>query len=199
MKKHIASAALMLSAVMLFGSCSENKQQTKTDELISEIADQATAQDSSVSPVATASSASTSAGTTPKDTVSESEDWQISDLSNGSIDIDLTQMNATMIYSVIYDILINPDSYYGKSILVDGYFDTMMNDELGVRYYFIVVPDATACCVQGLEFTLPDGKVYPDDYPAVNENIRIKGVIDRYAEEGQYYTYIKTETLTVRQ
>ncbi len=107
--------------------------------------------------------------------------------------MDLTKMNSTMIYSVIYDMLINPQDYYGKSIIVDGYFDTMFNDKLNVRYYYVVVPDATACCVQGLEFMLPKNKKYPEDYPSVKENMRIKGVLDRYEEEGQFYLYINAE------
>lgn len=189
MKKQITAAALLLSMVMLLGSCGENKQ-TKTDALISSIVNDSAQNVSGDSASASPAGNSAKAATTD-------EDWQISDLGNGDIDIDLTQMNATMIYSVIYDIMVNPDNYYGKSIMTDGYFDTTPNEELGVRYYFIVIPDATACCAQGLEFMLPESKVYPDDYPAVKENIRVKGVIDSYEEEGQLYTFIRTDELTI--
>ncbi|MBO4725329.1 MAG: hypothetical protein J5622_02370, partial [Firmicutes bacterium] len=40
------------------------------------------------------------------------------------IDLDLTKMSATMIYSTIFDMLIMPEDYIEKNIKVKGWFET---------------------------------------------------------------------------
>ena len=93
--------------------------------------------------------------------------------------------------------MVKPNDYYGKSLLVDGYFDTMYLEEFQSRYYFVVVPDATACCVQGLEFKLTEGNVYPDDYPEAGTDIRVRGVLGSYEEAGQTYAYIQADKMSI--
>ena len=93
--------------------------------------------------------------------------------------------------------MVKPNDYYGKSLLVDGYFDTMCLEEFQSRYYFVVVPDATACCVQGLEFKLPEGNVYPDDYPEAGTDIRVRVVLGSYEEAGQTYAYIQADKMSI--
>lgn len=190
MKRSAKFKALALSALLFLGSCGAQKQAqdpNSPNALINNIMSEAAAAQTTAAPK------TTTAKTTSADAATENVTASAGD---SSVDLDLTVMNSTMIYSVIYDIMVNPDNYYGKSLLVDGYFDTMENPDLGVRYYFIVVPDATACCVQGLEFIL-DGKNFPDDFPAASTDIRIRGVMDSYMEEGQKYCYIKADSLTV--
>lgn len=197
-----------MSAVMTLGSCSENRT-TAADAIISSIVSEAEASSSpeassapetEISSETTVSAAETDAADTVQTTSSGTNAPETSEAgaSGTPIDIDLTVMNSTMIYSVIYDIMVEPQNYFGKCLMVDGYFDTMYLDQFASRYYFVVVPDATACCVQGLEFRFDSGnKKYPDDYPEVRDDIRVKGVLRQYEEGGQMYAYIDAEELSV--
>ncbi len=190
MRKTAKPAALLAAAVLLCSACSRQQPAAKSPDaptqMINNIMSEAAAAQTTAAPATT--EASSGQTTTSADTTTSSQ-------GNSPVDLDLTQMNSTMIYSVIYDMMINPDNYYGKSLIVDGYFDTMVYEENGPRYFFVVVPDATACCVQGIEFLLPDS-TYPEDYPDIQADIRVKGIIDRYEEGGQMYTYIKADSVT---
>ena len=201
MKKYLKSAVLVLLVSAFLCSCKDNSIANE-NALIGEIINEISSEDAKnePAPAASAPKESTAAQTTSELTLgtpptSETMDTAPSMLD--PVDIDLTQMNATMIYSVIYDLMVKPNDYYGKSLIVDGYFDTMYLDEFQTRYFFVVVPDATACCVQGLEFKLPDGKVYPDDYPASGTDIRVRGVLGSYEEAGQTYAYIQADQMIV--
>ena len=206
MRKYLKAAVPILLASALLCSCKDNSAAGK-NALIDEIVSQISAEDAAAAMNDEAKSVTTTApettaevqisseltlGTQP--TSSEATDPVQLD----PVDMDLTQMNATMIYSIIYDLMVKPNDYYGKSLIVDGYFDTMYLDEFQTRYFFVVVPDATACCVQGLEFKLPDDKVYPDDYPEPGTDIRVRGVLGSYEEAGQTYAYISADQMIVK-
>ena len=102
---------------------------------------------------------------------------------NGRIDVDLTSMNSTMVYSQVYDMMTSPDDYLGKTVKMTGTFNFGKGDG---RYYFAcIIKDATACCAQGIEFVLKDPKRFPDEYPAVDQEITVVGIFDTYYE-GEY-------------
>lgn len=172
MKRSVSLISLTLTAALLLGSCGQQGSDTP-DALINSIVNDA------------------AAGQTAN------ADKQVSADADPSVDIDLTAMNSTMVYSVVYDIMVEPEKYYGQTLKVDGFFDTTTDERIGSRYYFVVIPDATACCSQGLEFMLDDSKTYPDDYPETAADIEVKGTLDRYEEEGYMYYYIRTDELTV--
>lgn len=103
------------------------------------------------------------------------------------IDIDLTTLSATVVYSEVYDMMMMPDKYIGKTIKMGGTYSSFY-DEASDKYYFAcIIMDATACCAQGIEFVLTDDYVYPDDYPQEDDPICVVGVFDSYVEDG--YTY----------
>ena len=193
MKKLYKTAALVISSALLLGSCSESSVTAGQDALINAVVSDAASP--KTAKTAEAAAAPTPASSAGQDT---STAQSVEETDAADVDIDLTAMNSTMIYSVIYDMMINADSYYGKTLLVDGYFDSVVYDDTDTRYYFVVVPDATACCVQGLEFKLDDTKLYPQDYPGLTEDIRVKGVMDCYEEDGQLYSYIRAEKLEIK-
>ena len=60
-----------------------------------------------------------------------------------------------MVYSEVYDMMYDPDKYMGKTVKMSGWAAVYQDGE-GKLYYACVVPDATACCSQGLEFELED-------------------------------------------
>lgn len=101
----------------------------------------------------------------------------------GLIDVDLTNMSSTMVYSEVYNMVSSPDNYLGKKVKMKGSFAYGEGED---RYYFAcIISDATACCAQGIEFVTKDERNFPDDYPASGDEITVVGVFDTYME-GQY-------------
>ena len=101
------------------------------------------------------------------------------------IDIDLTQLSSTMVYSEVFNIVSDPESFVGKVIKMQGMF-TMYHDEATDKYYYgCIIQDATACCSQGLEFVPLNATVYPDDFPEQMSTITVTGTFSIY-EEGEY-------------
>ena len=115
--------------------------------------------------------------------VTERETVDLSDA-----DIDLTSMNSTMVYSQVYDMLVSPDDYLGKTVKMNGAFSIYQTTER--NYYACIIKDATACCQQGIEFVLDGKHDYPSDYPALGTDITITGVFDTYFEGDQQYVQL---------
>ncbi|MCR5481223.1 MAG: hypothetical protein K6F52_00290 [Clostridia bacterium] len=103
------------------------------------------------------------------------------------IDIDLTALSSTMIYSEVYSMTFAPDDYIGKTVKMSGTFARFYEETTGKFYFACIISDATQCCSQGIEFVAKDKYEYPYDYPAEGEEICVKGVFDTYEENG--YTY----------
>ncbi len=102
-----------------------------------------------------------------------------------AVDVDLTAMSSSMVYSVVYDMMLEPESYIGYTVKMRGSFATLFDEKENKRLYACVIQDATQCCAQGVEFVLRDDRQYPDDYPAEGEEITVTGVFDSYTE-GHY-------------
>ena len=191
MKKLYAIAVFALSAALALGSCAGEKPDSKQQAIINEVVKDATA---ITLPTDTTSAAAPEASLSPAGSTSAAPTGDTAQ--DTGVDIDLTVMNPTMIYATVYDIVTAPEQYLGKTIRVSGYFDTGYDESLDTRYYFVVIPDATACCLQGLEFKA-DGRVYPDDYPEVRTDIQISGTLDKYVEQGHDYYYIASDSMVV--
>ena len=100
-------------------------------------------------------------------------------------DIDLTALSSTMVYSEVYNMMVTPEDYIGKTVKMEGLF-SMFHDESTGKYYFAcIIMDATACCSQGIEFELEGDHKYPDDYPEPGEEVCVVGTFDTY-KEGDY-------------
>ena len=122
----------------------------------------------------------------------EKENSDISETASTSetIDVDLTKLSSTMVYSEVYGMLTNPSDYIGKTVKMNGQF-AMYHDEALDQYYFAcVIADATACCQQGLEFVLAGDYTYPDDYPALDSEITVIGEFQTYMEGTQQYCHL---------
>ncbi|MCR5683275.1 MAG: hypothetical protein K6G29_12585, partial [Clostridiales bacterium] len=97
----------------------------------------------------------------------------------------LTVLSSTMVYSEVYNMMVSPEQYIGKTVKMDGLFAYYHDEATGNYYFACIIQDATACCAQGIEFVLTEDYVYPDDYPEVDEEICVVGVFDTY-QEGDY-------------
>ena len=113
------------------------------------------------------------------------------DLDPSKIDLDLTKMSATMIYSTMFDMLVMAEDYVDKNIKVKGWFETYTDPQTAELYYAVVVPDATACCQQGLEFVWPGNHTYPDDFPQPGEDVTITGFYKLIENDGITYNYLE--------
>ena len=101
------------------------------------------------------------------------------------VDVDLTKLNSTMVYSEVYNMMYYPDDFLGKTVRMKGAFGYAVGDN---RYYFAcVIADATACCSQGIEFVLNTERTFPDEYPAPGSEITVVGVFDTYFEGENRY------------
>ena len=116
-------------------------------------------------------------------------------LSTESIDLDLTKMSATMIYSTIFDMLIMPEDYVEKNIKVKGWFETYTDPNTAELYYAVIVPDATACCQQGLEFVWPGDHTYPADFPDTGSDITVTGRYKLTETDGITYVYLEASSV----
>lgn len=111
-----------------------------------------------------------------------------------AVDIDLTVLSSTMVYSEVYSMMSFPDDYIGKTVKMKGQFaigyvyNTDGTPDESTARFACVIADATACCAQGLEFALAGRPVYPDDYPELGAEITVVGTFEWYEEDGcRYY------------
>ncbi len=112
------------------------------------------------------------------------------------VDVDLTVLSATMVYSEVYNMMVSPESYIGKTVRMRGRF-TVYHDSAANNFYFAcLIQDATACCAQGIEFVLTDDHVFPDDYPEPGEEICVTGIFDTYKEGNYTYCTLRRAKLT---
>ena len=112
------------------------------------------------------------------------------------VDYDLTTMGSDMIYATVYQMMVDPDSYIGKTIRMDGLYYAGYDERTEKYYHYCIIKDAMACCAQGLEFVWGDGShIYPDEYPQDNTEVVVQGVFEIYEEDGFKYCRLKDATL----
>ena len=106
------------------------------------------------------------------------------------VDVDLTVLSSTMVYSEVYNMLYNdPAHYLGKTVKARGTFSIYQLVTDGVLQpdpvsYACIISDAAACCAEGMEFVLKGDLTYPDDYPEPGTEITVIGEFQPYEENG---------------
>ena len=102
-----------------------------------------------------------------------------------SVDVDLTTLSSTMVYAEVFNMMMSPDDYIGKTIRMTGIFTVYQDPETKQVYCGVIVEDATACCAQGFDLVMPEERSYPQDYPAPESEITVVGTLqaDRTLEE----------------
>ena len=106
------------------------------------------------------------------------------------IDLDLSGLSGTVVYAQVYNMMYDPDAYLGKVIRMAGYYNYYEDTERGVVYHACIVPDATACCAQGIEFVRAGSYRWPDDYPDIGTDILVTGRLELYEEDGTNYLHL---------
>ena len=114
------------------------------------------------------------------------------DLKKGApVDVDLTELSGTMVYSEVLNMMTLPDDYIGKTVRMSGLFATYHDDVSGNDYYACVIQDATACCAQGIEFILNKDYSYPEGL----KEVCVAGTFDTYWEGELRYCTLRNATL----
>ena len=168
MKKLFCTLIVVLTLLSLAACGSEKDKGTATTDKQTP--------NSSVSQNQTTEKSSESAPTTSKP--AQSAD---------GIDVDLTKLSSTMVYSEVYNMMVSPDNYTGKTVKMNGAFAYYEDPETKAQYFACIIADATACCSQGLEFILTGEHTYPNDYPELNSEITVTGTFETYEENGYNY------------
>ena len=99
------------------------------------------------------------------------------------VDIDLSRMSATMVYSMVYQMVTEPKKFIGKRIKMKGSFSSYYDEAVDRRFFGCVIKDALACCSQGLAFETFKPRKYPKDFPREGSPITIIGRFDYEKEE----------------
>ena len=103
-----------------------------------------------------------------------------------AVDVDLTQLSSTMVYSEVYNIMMAPEDYVGKIIRMNGECVSAYYEPTDATYYSIIIQDATACCAQGIEYVLTDGQAYPED----GGEATVTGRFESYDEDGTTWYHL---------
>ena len=131
----------------------------------------------------------------PEDQQSPEESEQLQSYA-GKVDVDLTVLSSTMVYSEVYNMLYNdPAHYLGKTVKARGEFSIYQLVTDGVLQpdpvsYACIISDAAACCAKGMEFVLKDDLAYPDDYPELGAEITVIGEFQSYEENGMTWYHL---------
>ena len=107
-----------------------------------------------------------------------------------SVDFDLTKMNANMVYAQVFNLMLEPQNFDGKTFKIKGNF-IKVNGPDGQPSYAVIIKDALACCQQGLEFKYD----FAGKEPVVDQEIT---VIGKYTltetPEGFSHNYLTAQT-----
>lgn len=110
------------------------------------------------------------------------------------VDLDFSKFNYNMISAEIFNIMIEPEKYVGKTIRFKGQFFSSFEQEKNQRFYSILIYDATACCQTGFEFILSGNPQYPQDFPVEGANIQLSGTLTYANLDGLDYFYIACDS-----
>lgn len=114
------------------------------------------------------------------------------------VDYDLTAMSSDMVYATVYQMMMDPGTYIGKTFRMDGLYYATYYEPTAQYYHYCIIQDATACCAQGLEFVWGDGShVYPDEYPKDNAEVVVEGIFETYREDGDNNLYCRLKDATL--
>ena len=168
LKKNLVFAlALVITSAFLF-SCGSSSSRTSNVKKVIE---------SQVSVSETASKEVVSNNSSLKKT----EVPETSAKENVRVDLDLTEYTSVVADAYLKQLQDNMDKYRGVVVKAKGEYSHFKDPNSGNDYYNCVF--SSACCPNGLEFVLKDGK-YPTEE---GKNITVVGEFNYYEEDGVVY------------
>lgn len=106
------------------------------------------------------------------------------------VDLDLSQMSGTIVYAEVYNLVYDPAPYLGEVLRIRGYYSFFRDPVSDNVYYACVIPDATACCMQGIEFVPAEEPADPDHYQEDNADLTVTGRLEMYDDNGISYLHL---------
>lgn len=113
------------------------------------------------------------------------------------VDYDLTELNTVMLYGSVSSMAQSPEDYLGKTIRIRGLYSDFYFEETESYYHYLVIQDASLCCMQGIEFIVSGDYTFPDDYPENFTEIELEGVFAKYEELDITYYYLAVDEIVV--
>lgn len=107
-----------------------------------------------------------------------------------AIDIDLANASDTVVYAQLVNMMVSPQEYLGKIVRLTGWFEYFEDPIQDAVYFSAMIPDATACCMQGMEFVWAGEHDWPLDYPEAGTEITVCGRFELYEEDGYEYMHL---------
>ena len=104
-----------------------------------------------------------------------------------TIDIDLSQLNSTMAYAAMYDMIFNVNQHIGKTLKLRGSYQSYQSKDTGEITHLVLLVDKSACCEISIDFILTGEHSYPDDYPAILSEIELVGIMSAVDYDGYDY------------
>ncbi len=111
--------------------------------------------------------------------------------SQETIHYDISKMNETMAFSMLFQINMNPDFFLGTTIKISGRFFRGYSDFSDRYYNYAMITDAAGCCQDGLEFLLTGKENIPENYPSQDEEITVIGQLELLEIDGYSYPYLQ--------
>lgn len=139
------AAAVLLALALTFASCTKNSTLPKTSVLSESLV----LEENSIQP---------------------KNQEQSEKNADFSVDFDLTKMNANMVYAQVFNLMLEPQNFGGKTFKIKGNF-IKVNGPDGQPSYAVIIKDALACCQQGLEFKYD----FAGKEPVVDQEITVIG------------------------
>lgn len=106
------------------------------------------------------------------------------------IDLDLAGLSGTVVYAQVYNLVCEYEKWLGKTIRIAGYYNYYNDEANSVVYHACIIPDATACCAQGIEFVWYGEHPWPDAYPEIGTNLTVTGRLETYDDNGTQYLHL---------
>lgn len=105
------------------------------------------------------------------------------------VELDLSKMNADLAYAFIFQIVVEPEKYEGKTVRMTGTFETFYDNEPYGRHDYCIITDVLACCAQGLEFeSAKVSGVEPGQKITVSGTLKLR---DAVSPDGMEYKTMK--------
>ena len=203
--KNLIKSMVIFLCIFLITGCSNRKnvdeKGVSNTNSVNQIIDNQTVNNDNTTEASIEEEASTTTNVEPSKTtesmINKEEDVKNPDT---TVDYDLTQMSSSMVFATVYQMMMTPQEYEGKTFRIDGNFYATYYEPTKKYYFYCIIQDATACCTQGMEFVWDDGShIYPDEYPDDNAEIVVEGTFETYREEGDQNLYGRLSDATLQQ
>ena len=112
------------------------------------------------------------------------------------VDLDLTLLDNKAVHAQIFQMLVAPEEYTGKTVRMQGNFTPYQAPQEspilnpGQHYLSCVITDEHNCCSQGIDFQLAEGGHQQTPYPAAGSQITVVGRFQLVEVNGYSYTYV---------